>query len=332
MNVLVTGGAGYIGSHTCKALALAGHNPIVYDNLSTGHRELVRWGAFVRGDVLDGVRLARCMREHGADGVIHFAALSRVGESVAHPDRYYRNNIAGTQSLLEAMRETGVRHLVVSSTCAVYGQPETVPIGEDCRKNPLSPYGVTKALMETMLEDYSRAYGLSGAALRYFNAAGCDAEQETGEWHEPETHLIPLVIEAAGGGAPPLRLFGDDYPTGDGTCIRDYVHVADLADAHVRALEHVRDKSGLLVLNLGTGRGHSVREIIETAEKVLGKTVPVERASRRPGDPPRLVADAAKAASLLGWEARCSDLANIVLTAARWRERLASLRRQEFSS
>lgn len=318
MNVLVPGGAGYIGSHTCKALALAGHQPVVYDNLSTGHKKLVKWGPFVHGDVLDTNRLVMTIRDYGITGVIFFAAFSEVGESVIDPARYYRNNIAGTQSALDAMRLCGVTDIVVSSTCAVYGLPSSVPISEDCRRNPVNPYGITKALMENMLADYARAYGLRGVALRYFNAAGCDPDGETGELHDPESHLIPRVIMAARGSIPALRIFGNDYPTRDGTCIRDYIHVSDLATAHVRALEFCRETTGMLPLNLGTGQGFSVAEIVETAERVLRTPVPHEWHARREGDPPELVADAAKARRLLGWTPVTSGLDRIVETAAAW--------------
>lgn len=318
MKVLVTGGAGYIGSHTCKALALAGHAPVVYDNLSTGHRDLVRWGPFVHGDILDTPLLMQTMRDYRIEGVIHFAALAQVGESVLHPAIYYKNNITGTQSILEAMRLSGVGRIVVSSTCAVYGQPEASPIRESCPKQPINPYGRTKLLMEDMLRDYSAAYGITGAALRYFNAAGCDAEGETGERHQPESHLIPRVIMASRGLIPALHIFGNDYPTPDGTCIRDYVHVADLADAHLRALLHAPGSREVIAVNLGTGTGFSVREIVDTAAKVLGRPVPHEWSPKRAGDPPALVADAGEAKSLLGWVPAHSSLEHILRTADNW--------------
>jgi UDP-glucose-4-epimerase GalE len=322
MNVLVTGGAGYIGSHTCKALALAGHTPVVYDNLSTGHRELVRWGAFAHGDILDTARLAQTMREHAITAVIHFAALSQVGESVMHPALYYRNNVGGTQSILEAMRLAQVRDIVVSGTCAVYGIPERVPIDEECAKNPINPYGKTKLAMETMLADYAAAYGLRGVPLRYFNAAGCDPEGETGEWHSPESHLIPRVIMAARGMIPALSIFGNDYPTRDGTCIRDYIHVMDLADAHVRALGLCDRIDGMMPINLGVGQGFSVAEIVDAAQKTLGVSVPHEWHARREGDPPMLVANAAKARQMLGWTPTLSNLESIISSAAAWHDTL----------
>lgn len=320
MNVLIPGGAGYVGSHTCKALAKAGHTPVTYDNLSTGHKRLVRWGPFVHGDILDGSQLIQTIRDYDVQGVIFFAALSQVGESVTHPAKYYKNNIAGTQSMLDAMRACGVKDIVVSSTSAVYGLPEKLPIPEESPQRPVSPYGVTKALMETMIADYGRAYGIRGVALRYFNAAGCDPDGETGELHEPESHLIPRVIMAARKRIPQLQIFGDDYPTKDGTCIRDYVHVSDLAEAHVLALEHCRELSGLLPLNLGTGHGYSVAEIVSATERVLGVPVPREWRERRAGDPPELVADPSKARSLLGWTPGNSDLDSIVATAAAWQD------------
>lgn len=322
MKVLVTGGAGYIGSHTCKALAQAGHEPVVYDNLCTGHRELARWGGFAYGDILDTPHLAQIMKRQGIEGVIHFAALSTVGESVAEPGRYYLNNVAGTLSILEAMRLADVERIVVSSTCAVYGVPAVVPIEESTPRAPINPYGVTKATMEAMLRDFYHAHGIRSAALRYFNAAGADADGETGEWHDPETHLIPRVLMAASGAIPALEIFGKDYPTPDGTCIRDYIHVADLADAHVRALALLGECSEALTLNLGTGTGYSVQQILDAAADVLGKPVPYRFGPRRPGDPPLLVAKADGAREALGWVPRHSDLRHILATAAAWHERM----------
>ena len=274
MKVLVTGGAGYIGSHTCKALAQVGHTPVVFDNLSTGHRELVRWGEFIYGDILDTSFLAQTMKAYRIEGVIHFAALSTVGESMMEPGRYYRNNVVGTLSILEAMRLADVERIVVSSTCAVYGVPSVVPIEESTPRAPINPYGVTTATMEAMLGDFHQAYGLRSAALRYFNAAGADAAGETGEWHTPETHLIPRVLMAAAKTIPALEIFGKDYPTPDGTCIRDYIHVADLADAHVRALARLGEHNEALVLNLGTGTGYSVQQILDAATDVIGQQIP----------------------------------------------------------
>jgi UDP-glucose-4-epimerase GalE len=313
--ILVTGGAGYIGSHTCKALQAAGFTPLVYDNLSTGHRELVRWGDFVHGDILDTPRLESVLRKFAIGGVIHFAARAYVGESVISPDEYYETNIAGTLGLLRAMRAADVRRAVVSSSCAVYGQPPETPISENCPLLPINPYGFTKYAMERMLDDFGAAFGLAGVALRYFNAAGCDQQAETGEMHEPETHLIPRVIKAALGRIPPLEVFGSDYPTPDGTCVRDYVHVTDLAAAHVRALSYLFDGGPSIKLNLGTGNGCSVMEIIKAVQAVLRQETPHVMRPRRAGDPPCLVADAAKAKSVLGWIPEHSDLETIAQSA-----------------
>lgn len=322
--VLVTGGAGYVGSHTCKALAAAGYDPVVYDNLWTGHRELVRWGDFVHGDILDTARLAHTMRTRAIAGVIHFAARSDVGESVTKPEEYYHNNISGSLSLLNAMRSQNVRFIVVSSSCAVYGTPEIVPITEACPRNPVNPYGFTKLAMERMLDEFETPFGIRSAALRYFNAAGADAEGETGEWHEPETHLIPRVFMAANGVIPGLKIFGDDYDTPDGTCVRDYVHVTDLADAHVRALAHLEGGGGSIKLNLGSGRGFSVKELVATAESVLGRPIPHSMHARRAGDAPVLVADASGAEKTLGWRTKQSGLEHILRTAAAFAEKLAA--------
>jgi UDP-arabinose 4-epimerase len=319
-HILVTGGAGYIGSHTCKALKAAGFTPVVYDNLSTGHRDLARWGDFVHGDILDTPRLASVLRAFATGGVIHFAAKAYVGESVISPDAYYETNIAGTLSLLRAMRAADVGRIVVSSSCAVYGQPPEMPISESCPLAPVNPYGFTKYAMERMVDDFGAAFGLAGVALRYFNAAGCDPQGETGELHEPETHLIPRAIKAALGRIPPLEVFGSDYPTPDGTCVRDYVHVTDLADAHVRALSYLFDGGPSVRLNLGTGNGFSVMEIIKTVHTVLRKETPHLMKPRRAGDPPCLIADAARAHSVLGWVPDNSDLESIVHSAATWEQ------------
>ena len=323
-SILVTGGAGYVGSHACKALAAAGYRPAVYDNLSRGHRAAVRWGPLVEGDLHDRATLMAALKSHRVDAVMHFAAFAYVGESVTDPDTYYRNNVAGTIALLGAMHEAGVRRIVFSSTCAVYGVPESLPIRETAPKAPLNPYGETKLAIEQALHWYGAAYGMRYAALRYFNAAGADPDGEIGENHDPETHLIPLVLRAALGSAPPVQIFGTDYPTPDGTAIRDYVHVADLADAHVRALRHLADGGDSIALNLGTGDGASVRAVIAAVERVAGRPVPQREAPRRPGDPPQLVADPAVARSVLGWQPRHSDLDTIVATALAWERRAAS--------
>jgi UDP-arabinose 4-epimerase len=319
--ILVTGGAGYVGSHACKALAAAGHVPVVYDNLSRGHREAVRWGPLIEGDLHDAERLAAALRDHRVDAVMHFAAFAYVGESVGEPHKYYRNNVRGTLALLDALREAGVKRIVFSSTCAVYGVPDTVPIRETTAKAPLNPYGETKLAVERALHWYAEAYGMRYMALRYFNAAGADAAGEIGENHEPETHLIPRVLRAALGTGEPVEIYGTDYPTPDGTAIRDYIHVADLADAHLRALDHLAAGGAGGAVNLGTGSGCSVRQVIAAVERLGGRPVPRREAARRPGDPPELVADPSLARTQLGWQPRCSDLETIIATALAWETR-----------
>jgi UDP-arabinose 4-epimerase len=316
-SVLVTGGAGYVGSHACKALARAGYRPVVFDNLTRGHRAAVRWGPLVEGDIADRARLVAAIAQYRVSAVMHFAAFAYVGESVADPALYYRNNLVGSLALLEAMRETGLDRIVFSSTCATYGIPEVVPIPESARQSPVNPYGESKLAIERALHWY-RVYGLRSVSLRYFNAAGADRDGEIGETHDPETHLIPLVLEAALGRRPFVEIYGADYPTPDGTAIRDYIHVEDLAAAHVAALEYLSAGGDAVALNLGTGRGHSVRAVIAAAERVGGRTVPHRTAPRRPGDPPVLVADARLAAERLGWHPRCSDLDTIITTALAW--------------
>lgn len=316
--VLVTGGAGYIGSHTCKALAAAGYEPIVYDNLSSGYKSFARWGQFIYGDILETTHLYDVMLEHKPIGVIHFAAFIQVGESVLFPGKYYQNNAGGTLSILEAMRRAGVENIVVSGTAAVYGEPQNVPIDELSPFAPVNPYGASKVMMERMLDDYEIAHGLHCAALRYFNAAGADPDCEVGERHIPETHLIPRVFMAAEGEIPALKLFGDDYPTPDGTCIRDYIHVCDLAEAHIRALEKLTGGARGIKANLGTGQGYSVKQIIDESHKVIGKEIPYSIAPRRAGDSPSLVAKVDRAKELLGWQASHSSLENIISTAWKW--------------
>jgi UDP-arabinose 4-epimerase len=328
MNILVTGGAGYIGSHCCKALAARGHRPIVFDSLVKGHRENVRWGDLVPGDVTDAAALDACLDRYDVEAVIHFAALIEVGESVADPLAYYANNVGGTLQVLRAVRRKGIRHFVFSSSAAVYGTPERVPIDEDHPLRPLSPYGWTKRMMETMLEDFGRAYGLRWAALRYFNAAGADASGEIGEAHRPESHLIPRVLDAAIEGRP-VAVFGADYPTPDGTCIRDYVHVSDLAAAHLAALEHLSGGGPSLTVNLGQGRGYTVLEVIRAAEAVTGRPVALRVSERRPGDPPVLVASHRKAQEQLGWVPRESALDHILRTAWQWHRKLRAADRPE---
>jgi UDP-arabinose 4-epimerase len=316
--VLVTGGAGYIGSHACKVLARAGYCPVVFDNLSRGHREAVRWGPLVEGDLVERAKVVAALEQHRVSVVMHFAAYAYVGESVTDPALYYANNLGGSLTLLDAMREVGIDKIVFSSTCATYGTPAQVPIRETMPQLPVNPYGETKLAIERALHWYGEAYGLRWVSLRYFNAAGADPEGEIGERHEPETHLVPLVLEAALGDRQRIDIYGTDYPTPDGTAIRDYIHVQDLAEAHLRALELLLAGGQSAALNLGTGRGHSVREVIRAAEAVSGKSIPCRETARRPGDPPVLVADAGLAAELLGWRAQVSDLDTIVRTALAW--------------
>jgi UDP-arabinose 4-epimerase len=315
--ILVAGGAGYIGSHTAKALRQAGFEPITLDNLITGNRWAARFGRFVEGSIGDKSLVEATIREQGIPAAILFAAHAYVGESTAQPAKYYRNNIGASIEFLDALMSAGVRTLVFSSSCSIYGIQSGGPIREDSSKNPLSPYAETKLFLENMLGWYDRAYGLRSICLRYFNAAGCDAEMEVGEWHDPETHLIPLTIGAALDGVP-LKIFGDDYPTPDGTAIRDYIHVTDLGDAHVRALQHLLDGHPSAQLNCGTGTGHSVRQVIDMVERVSGRKVPFEMAARRVGDAPALVADATRIRGALGWQPRYSSLETICETAWRW--------------
>jgi UDP-arabinose 4-epimerase len=319
--VLVTGGAGYIGSHTCKALARAGHLPVTLDSLVQGHRMAVRWGPLVEGDIRDRGLVERAIREHRVDAVVHFAAHAYVGESMRDPGKYFGNNVTGSLAVLEAMRACDVRRIVFSSTCAVYGAPQSLPMGEDHPQQPINPYGESKRVVERALHWYGAAHGLASVALRYFNAAGADVDGEIGEDHDPETHLIPLAIGAALGARPALQVRGTDYPTPDGTAVRDFVHVGDLADAHVRALEYLYAGGESAALNLGTGRGYSVRDIVSAVERSSRRTVPREDAPRRAGDPASLVADARRARDLLGWAPQCSDLETIIDTAWRWHAR-----------
>jgi UDP-arabinose 4-epimerase len=319
-SILVTGGAGYVGSHACKALAKAGYTPVVFDNLSRGHREAVRWGPLVIGELSDRTALVAAMRQHSVTAVMHFAAFAYVGESVADPELYYLNNVIGTLNLLGAVREAGIASIVFSSTCAVYGEPDEIPMRENVRLAPVNPYGETKLAIERALAWYSGAYGIRYAALRYFNAAGADPEGEIGESHDPETHVIPLAIHAALGRAGPISVFGTDYPTADGSAVRDYIHVADLADAHVRAFEYLDKGGASAAINLGTGSGTSVLELIASVERISGRKVPHNLGPRRAGDPPALVADPSLAARLLGWRAAHSDIDTIVRTSLAWHE------------
>jgi UDP-arabinose 4-epimerase len=319
MRVLVTGGAGYIGSHTAKALARAGYEPVVLDNFSMGHREAVKWGPYVHADLADSDGIRLLLARYKVMAAIHFAASAYVGESIDHPRKYFRNNVVNTLNLVEALVDAGVRQVVFSSTCATYGIPSKVPTAEDQVQSPINPYGESKRFVERVLHWFGKSYGLRWIALRYYNAAGADPEGELGENHQPETHLIPCAIQAALNQRRRLEVYGTDYPTPDGTAIRDYIHVSDLADAHVRALEQLGVNRPLgMALNLGTGIGSSVRDVIATVERVSGRSVPVHETMRRPGDPPVLIADAAKARLKLGWLPRFSSLDTIVETAWRW--------------
>src|SRR5436190_8360774 len=300
MRILVTGGAGYVGSHCVCRLLTAGHQPIVYDNLRRGHRQAVPAARLVEGDLSDETKLANVLRDQKIEAVMHFAALALVGESVEKPDLYYRNNVLGSFYLLEAMRASGVRKIVFSSTTATFGAPEKMPIAETTPQQPINPYGFSKLVVERMLDDYAAAHGFGFAALRYFNAAGAAADGSIGEDHTPESHLIPIVLQVALGQRPSISIFGDDYPTADGTCIRDYVHVDDLASAHLSALGRLQPGQSIKV-NLGTGRGYSVREVIEACRKITGHQIPARIGPRRPGDPPELVADSRLARKLLEW-------------------------------
>jgi UDP-arabinose 4-epimerase len=317
-SILVAGGAGYIGSHTCKALRRSGFVPVVFDNLTTGHREFVKWGLFVQGDIRDKSALAEVIRTHKIDAVLHFAACAYVGESVIEPEKYYDNNVAGTLSLLAAMRMAGCSKIVFSSTCAVYGQHDGAPIAETARLSPVNPYGASKLMAETMLSDFSAAYGLRYTALRYFNAAGADPDGELGELRDPETHLIPRAIMALQGHIHDFAVYGNDYDTPDGTAIRDYIHVADLAEAHVAALRRLLAEGGNGAFNLGTGAGYSVREVLNAITAKAGSELPLVKGARRPGDPAVLVADASLARQELGFTPAQSDLDTIIATAWKW--------------
>jgi UDP-glucose-4-epimerase GalE len=317
MRILVTGGAGYIGSHSVRLFVARGHDVWVYDNLSAGHRRAVPADRLIVGDLAEVPRLDHALMLNRIEAVVHFAAFAYVGESVRDPGKYYQNNLVNTLGLMECMRRLGVGRFVFSSTCATYGVPERVPITEDEKQQPINPYGSGKLAVERALADYAAAYGWGYAALRYFNAAGASPDGTIGEDHDPETHLIPLVLQVALGRRPHIEVFGTDYPTPDGTCVRDYIHVDDLAEAHLLALEALQPGKGLCY-NLGTGRGYSVREVIRTAEEVTGKPVAVKEGPRRPGDPPALVAASEKVQRELGWQPRYTELRPIVETAWNW--------------
>jgi len=316
--ILVTGGAGYIGSHTCKALAAAGYLPITVDNLARGHRDAVKWGPFEHADITDRASLDRILKKWHPAAILHFAGLAYVGESVTDPGLYWRVNVVGAFTLIEAARDAGIDKLVFSSTCATYGIPEVLPITETTPQNPINPYGYTKLAVERLLADMDVAHGLRSISLRYFNAAGADPEGEIGWDHDPDTRIVPLAVKAALGVGPALSVLGTDYPTPDGTCVRDYIHVSDLASAHVQALKALEAGAKTQRLNLGTGRGISIRELIDAVEKVLERKVPVITSPRRPGDPPTLVADASAAQAALNWRPVRSDLDSIIADAASW--------------
>ena len=321
MAILVTGGAGYIGSHAARALRSSGCEVLLYDNLSTGFRRLAQGFELVEGDIADEARLRPVLAR--VDAVMHFAAHAYVGESVANPRKYFQNNVVGALSLLNSALAAGIRRFVFSSTCAVYGIPERIPITEQTARQPVNPYGASKLFFENALEAYSGAYGLRSVCLRYFNAAGADESGEIGELHDPETHLIPLALAATTENGPELQIHGSDYSTPDGTCVRDYIHVNDLADAHVRALQHLGKGGDSLAINLGTGRGHSVLEVIQATENATGRPVRRKIGPRRPGDPPVLVADPAKAQRVLGWTAK-RNLADIVSSMWTWMQKTSS--------
>ena len=322
MNILVTGGAGYIGSHCCKALSQKGLHPVTIDNLVYGHKNFVRWGEFFQGDVGNSANLKQLFSRHQIDAVMHFAAYAYVGESVQEPLKYYENNLRNTIELLHAVVENDIQYFVFSSTCATYGNPVKIPIDEKHPQNPINPYGKTKRMIEEILDDYAAAYGLKYTSLRYFNAAGADPDGEIGEDHDPETHLIPLVLDVAAARRPSIKVFGSDYQTPDGTCIRDYIHVTDLDEAHILALQRLMDGAESSCYNLGTGSGFSVLDVIDRARQITGKNIHAENTDRRPGDPPVLIASNEKAIAELGWNPVYADLDDIIGTAWRWHQNL----------
>lgn len=320
MAILVCGGAGYIGSHINKQLNREGYETIVFDNLVYGHREAVKWGTFAEGDLADEAEIEAVFSAHEIDAVFHFAAYAYVGESVTEPEKYYYNNVVNTLNLLKVMKRHGCNKLIFSSTCATYGEPKKVPITEDMPQNPINPYGMTKLTVERILKDYQKAYGLQSAVLRYFNAAGADSDGEIGESHHPETHLIPLVLDAASGKREDIKVFGTDYNTPDGSCVRDYIHVADLADVHIRALHYLEEGNPGDFFNLGNTIGTSVLEVVESVKRVTGKEFPVTLSDRRQGDPARLVGSSDKARKVLGWEPKYGEIDVIVAHAWKWHE------------
>ncbi len=320
MAILVTGGAGYIGSHVNKLLAHEGYETVVFDNLIYGHREAVKWGTLIEGDLKNVSEIEAVFERYPIEAVFHFAAYAYVGESVTEPEKYYYNNIGCTLNLLKVMRKYGSDKIIFSSSCATYGEPKQMPITEDMPQNPINPYGFTKYTVERIFKDYEKAYGLKYVVLRYFNAAGADPEGEIGEAHDPETHIIPLILDAASGKRPNVKVFGTDYPTRDGSCVRDYIHVSDLATAHLLALRHLEAGKESQFLNLGNTKGTSVLELIESAKRVTGRNIPVVLADRRPGDPAILVGSSEKAKRILGWEPIYGDIDAIVKHAWAWHE------------
>lgn len=320
-SILVTGGAGYIGSHCVQKLIEAGHKVVILDNLSTGFEQLVLSDTFIQGDINDKALVTEALKTHQIDAVMHFAAHAYVGESVSNPQKYYDNNVTGTLNLLSAMREAGVNTIIFSSSCATFGHPEEIPIHENLPTNPINPYGFTKRVIDEVLKDFNHAYGLQYVSLKYFNAAGADPSGRLGECHEPETHLIPLVLQTASGKRDNITIFGTDYDTPDGTCIRDYIHIHDIADAHLLSLEYLNNGGESGIFNLGTETGYSVREIIEACEKVTGKKINIIEGDRREGDPAYLVASAKKIKSAMNWQPRYTNLEEIIETAWQWEQK-----------
>lgn len=320
--ILIVGGAGYIGSHTNKALNEAGYETVVLDNLSYGHEESIKLGEFCKCDLANIDDVDEVFNKYDITAVMHFSSFIDVGESVTNPEKYYTNNVVNTMNLLHVMLKHNVKKFIFSSTCATYGVPQKIPLVEDHPQNPINPYGMTKLMVEKILKDYDNAYGLKSVILRYFNASGADESGEIGEWHNPETHLIPLILDAAIGKREDIKIFGTDYDTEDGTCIRDYIHVTDLADAHIRALKYLEDENTSNEFNLGNGVGFSVRQVIESAKKVTGRDFKVEETKRRPGDPAVLIGSSKKAKDTLGWNPQYTDIDDIIKTAWIWHQKL----------
>ncbi|MBF0431511.1 MAG: UDP-glucose 4-epimerase GalE [Fibrobacteria bacterium] len=324
-NILVLGGAGYIGSHCCKYLADQGYAPIVFDNLSQGHKDFVKWGPFIKGSLHETDKLIKVMKEYEPVAVMHLAAFLSVGDSVTNPSGYYNNNVVGTISLLDAMIKCDIKNIIFSSSCAIYGQPETIPIQEFHEKSPINPYGRTKLIIEHVLEDYETAYGLKSVCLRYFNAAGADYQSKIGEDHSPETHLIPLILDAALGRINCIEIFGDDYNTPDGTCIRDYLHIMDIAQAHFKSFEYLLAHGKSLRLNLGNEKGYSVKELIQVVKDITGNTFKVNISARRPGDPAKLIGSTQLAKTTLNWQPQYNAIDEIIRSAWEWHRKRFSV-------